>query len=154
MTPRELRAWIATVSTLVIWSYYFATFWVEAIAGQLDGWELLWRFVWCMVAVVVIGIVLNVLGTIAKRQSLDAPPYEMERQIDGRADRIGFRVLEILVPCVLIPGLMAPATIAAAYPADPAGATAIILANAVLLAVVVTELVREITCIISYRMIA
>ncbi|MCZ4344670.1 hypothetical protein [Devosia neptuniae] len=154
MSLREKNAWIAVGITLAVWSYYFGAFWIEAFAGIVDGAEVLVRFLVCMGISLVVMIGLNVFAGVMSKKNLDAAPDEMELHIEARADRFGFRLLELLVPVGLIGGLLATDTIKAAYPADPGGAVALIFANGVLMAFVITELVRETTHIIAFRMSA
>jgi hypothetical protein len=154
MSPRERTAWFSTSATMVIWGYYFTTFWLDVAATSLDGQQILWRFVACMVVYAVVVIGLNVATGVMTRENTERPPDEMERQFEGRADRVGFRVLELLIPVALIPGLLLTNAIAGAFPADPAGATALIFTNGVLLVIVVTEMVRELVTIVSFRMTA
>ncbi|MEO8685943.1 MAG: hypothetical protein ABI414_14015 [Devosia sp.] len=154
MAHRERTAWIAVVCTIVIWSYYFGAFWLDVAARHLDGGQILTRFIVCMVIMAVVMIGLNVATGVMTRKNMEAPPDEMERQIEGRADRIGFRVLEWLVPVPLIVGLLNTGTIAASFPADPAGSTALIFANGTLMAIVLTELAREFVHIVSFRLAA
>jgi hypothetical protein len=151
MSPRERNAWIATVTTLAVWTYYFAHFWLDVASGTLDGWTVLTRFLVCLGLSLVAMIGLNVLAGTMSRRNIDRAPDEMERAIEGRADRIGFRLLEALVPAALIPCLLLTDRIAAAYPANPAGSTALICANGILMVVVLTELAREIVHIVSFR---
>jgi uncharacterized protein involved in response to NO len=151
MSPRERTAWIAVACTIVVWGYYFAAFWMDVAARQLDGQQILIRFVACMVVSLVVMIGLNVATGVMTRRNIETPPDEMERQIEGRADRIGFRVLEALVPLALIAGLLSAGRIAEAFPADPGGSTALIFANGVLAVIVFTELVRELTHIVGFR---
>jgi hypothetical protein len=63
-------------------------------------------------------------------------------------------MLELMVPVGLIGGLLATDTIRSAFPADPAGSVALIFANGVLMAFVLTEMVREAVHIVSFRMTA
>lgn len=154
MSPRERTAWISTGATLIIWGYYFTAFWLDVAAISLDGQQILWRFVACMVVYAVVVIGINIATGVMTRENLERPPDEMERQFEGRADRVGFRVLELLIPVALIPGLLLTNAIAGAFPADPAGATALIFTNGVLLVIVVTEMVRELVTIISFRIAA
>ena len=154
MSLRERLAWIATLTTLVIWGYYFTAFWLDVSAARLDGGQLLTRFLVCMGVSLAVMIGLSLATGVMSRKNIEAEPDELERQIEGRADRIGFRVLEWLVPLALIPCLLLTGRIAEAFPADPAGSAAMILANAVLMVVVITELVREAVHIVSFRMTA
>jgi hypothetical protein len=154
MSLRERTAWIAVGSTLLIWGYYFAVFWLDVTARQLDGGAVLTRFLICMGIMLVVMIGLNVATGTMSKQNLERQPDEMERQIEGRADRVGFRVLEALVPAALIPGLLLSGAISSAFPADPGGATALIFANGMLMLIVLTELVREMVHIVSFRLAA
>lgn len=154
MSMREKTSWIAVLTTLVIWSYYFGTFWSDALAGRINGEGVRNLFIICMVISVVIMLGLNIAMAVAARQSMDAPPDELERQIEARANSIGFKLLELLVPILLIGGLLNVEAISTAFPDDPAGATAIIFVNGFLMTFVLVELVREGTKIILFRMTA
>ena len=154
MSVREKTSWIAVITTLVIWSYYFWVFWSDAAVGRIDGEAVRNLFIICMVISVVIMLGLTIAVSVAARQSMDAPPDELERQIEARADGIGFKLLELLVPVVLIGGLLNVGAITTAFPDDPAGATAIIFVNAYLMTFVLVELVREGTKIVMFRMTA
>lgn len=154
MSMREKTSWIAVLTTLVIWTYYFSVFWSDALGGRVDGEAIRNLFIICMVISVVIMLGLTVAMAVKARQSMDAPPDELERQIEGRADRIGFKLLELLVPVVLIAALLNVNAISSAVPGDPAGSTAIVFANAILMIMVVVELVRETIKIVLFRMTA
>lgn len=155
MSVRERTAWIAVSCTLVVWGYYFAAFAIDVFSTRLDGGHLLTRFIVCMVISFVVMIGLAVLaGIVTRRSSFDAVPDELERMIEGHADRIGFRFLETVIPVALIGGLLLAGRISEAFPADPAGSTALIFANGILFVIVLTELVRETVHIIGFRMTA
>ena len=154
MSVRERTSWIAVITTLVIWSYYFGRFWTDTLAGRIDGTGIRDLFIICMVISVVIMLGLAIAMSIAARRAMDAPPDEMERQIEARADSIGFKLLELLVPVLLIGGLLGVDAIRSSFPADPAGSVAIIFANGVLMAMVVVELVREGVKIVLFRISA
>lgn len=154
MAFRERTAWIAVVTTLVVWSVYFAWFWVDVAGQRLDGGAVLTRFLITMGISLVVMIGLNVATGVMTAKNIETPPDELERLIEARADRIGFKLLEVLVPVGLIGGLLATDTIRAAFPADPAGSVALIFANGMLMAFVLTEVVRESVHIASFRMTA
>ncbi len=155
MSIRERTAWIAVSCTLVVWGYYFVAFGIDVATARLDGGELLTRFIACMVISFVVMAGLAVLmGIVTRKSSFDAPPDELERMIEGHADRIGFRFLETVIPIALIAGLLSAGRIGEAFPADPAGSTALIFANGILFVIVLTELVRESVHIIGFRMTA
>lgn len=154
MSVRERQAWIAISCTLVIWGYYFSAFGLDVASARLHGSDILFRFIACMVVSVVVMCGLAIVTGIVSKTNFDAPPDEMARMIEAHADRIGFRVLETIIPLGLIGALLSTGNIAAAFPADPAGSTGMIFANAVLFLIVVTELVRESVHIIGFRMSA
>ena len=153
MSFREKSAWIAAVITLIVWGYYFGTFWFEVAGRHIDG-GLLTRFLICMGLTLALMIGLNLASGVMTQKNLDMPPDELERQIEAGADRFGFHLLELLVPIGLIGGLLLTDTIRASFPDDPAGAVAVIFANGVLMAFVFTQLVRVVIHIVSYRMTA
>ncbi|WP_332700464.1 hypothetical protein [Devosia sp.] len=154
MSFREKTAWIAVLTTLVVWSVYFAWFWADVAGQQLDGGTVLTRFLICMGISLVVMVGLNVATGVMTAKNIETPPDELERQIEARADRIGFKLLELLVPVGLIGGLLATDMIRSAFPADPAGSVALIFANGILMAFVLTEVVREAVHIASFRMTA
>lgn len=154
MSIRERTAWIAVLCTLVVWGYYFTAFGLDVASAQLDGGALLTRFLICMGITLVVMIGLNIRAGAMSKREIERPADEMERQIEGRADRIGFRVLEWLIPATLIPGLLLTDAIKTAFSADPGGATALIFANGILLVIVFTEMVREAVIIAGFRMSA
>ncbi len=154
MSMREKTSWIAVLTTLVIWSYYFGTFWSDALGGRINGESVRNLFIICMVISVIIMLGLTIAMAVAARQSMDAPPDELERQIEARANSIGFKLLELLVPILLIGGLLNVEAISTAFPDDPAGATAIIFVNGFLMTFILVELVREGTKIVLFRMTA
>lgn len=154
MSMREKTSWIAVLTTLVIWSYYFSVFWSNALNGRVDGIEVRNLFIICMGISVAIMLGLTIVLAVAARQSMDAPPDERELQIEARADSIGFKLLEVLVPIVLIGGLLNLDAIRSAFPADPVGSTAILFANGFLMTMVITEVAREGVKIVLFRMAA
>jgi hypothetical protein len=154
MSIRERTAWIAVICTLIIWGYYFTAFAMDVLSIRLDGGQLLTRFLICLGVSLAVMTGLNLRAGAMSKREIERPVDEMERLIEGRADRIGFRFLEAAIPLTLIALLLLTGRIGEAFPADPAGSTALIFANGVLCVIVVTELVREAVHIIGFRMSA
>ena len=153
MSFREKNAWIAVVTTLVIWTVYFWQVGMAALSGTLDGDAIFWLFVWCLGISIAIMLPVNIAAAILARQNMDAPPDEREREINARANRIGLILLEwLMVAVILSSGLMAGFA-REVYAADPAGATAIILINLMLFALAFSALTREIIQIVHFRML-
>ena len=61
MSFREKNAWIASITTLVVWGYYFFEVWRAFELQSLDG--LLIRFWVCMGITLVLMLGLNLLAT-------------------------------------------------------------------------------------------
>jgi hypothetical protein len=152
MSFREKNAWIASITTLVVWGYYFFEVWRAFELRTVDG--LLVRFWICMGITVVLMLALNLLATRNPGRDFGAAPDEFERQVDENATLIGHRLrgwllLGLAAACPWVSTMVAPA-----FPADPAGATAIFIANLILFGLVVTELVIELIHIVRFRMVA
>jgi hypothetical protein len=152
MSFREKNAWIASITTLAVWGYYFFEVWRAFEAGTVDG--LLTRFWICLAITGVLMIGLNLIATRTRLKDFGAPPDEFERQIDMSATTVahrlrGWLLLALAAACPWLSTIVAPA-----FPADPAGATAIFIANAILFGLVLTELVVELIHIVRFRMAA
>ena len=152
MSFREKNAWIASIVTLIVWGYYFFEVWRAFELRSVDG--LLARFWICMGATAVLMIGLNLLATRHRLSDFGAPPDEFERQIDMSATTFahglrGWLLLGLAAACPWLSTVVAPA-----FPADPAGATAIFIANLILLGLVLTELIIELIHIVRFRMAA
>ena len=152
MSFREKNAWIASITTLLVWGYYFFEVWRAFELRSVDG--LLVRFWICMGATAVLMIGLNLIATRHRLRDFGAPPDEFERQIDMSATTVahqlrGWLLLGLAAACPWLSTIVAPA-----FPTDPAGATAIFIANAILFGLVLTEIVIELIHIVRFRMAA
>jgi hypothetical protein len=152
MTFREKNAWIAVVTTLVVWIFYFWQVAAAALSGALDGDRVFWLFVWCFGISIVIMLPVNIVAAILARQNMDAPADEREREIDARANKIGLTLLEWLMVGVILSSGLVAGYARDAYAADPAGATAVMLINLMLFALSFAALMREIIQIVHFRM--
>lgn len=151
MSFREKNAWIATITTLVVWGYYFVEVWRAWEARSVDG--LLTRFLICMGITAILLIGLNLWAARKRLRDFGAPPDELERRIGHSATFAAYQIrgwllLALAGTCPWLAGVIAPA-----FPADPAGATAIFIANAILLGLVATEVLVELIHIVRFRMI-
>ena len=152
MSFREKNAWIASITTILVWGYYFFEVWRAFELRSVDG--LLVRFWITMGITVVLMLGLNLLATRNPGRDFGAPPDEMERQIDQSATLVahrlrGWLLLGLAAGCPWLSTIVAPA-----FPADPAGTTAIFIANLILFGLVLTELVVELIHIVRFRMTA
>ena len=152
MSFREKNAWIASITTIFVWGYYFFEAWRAFQMGTVDG--LLTRFWICMGITAVLMIGLNLLATRNRLKDFGVPADEFERQIDMSATFVshqlrGWLLLALAAACPWVSTIVAPA-----FPADPAGATAIFIANLILFGLVLTELLIELIHIVRFRMTA
>lgn len=152
MSFREKNAWIASITTILVWGYYFFEVWRSFEMGTVDG--LLTRFWVCMGVTVVVMLGLNLLATRHRLSDFGARPDEFERQIEMSATTFahhlrGWLLLGLAIACPWLSTIIAPA-----FPVDPAGATAIFIANLILFGLVVTELIVELIHIVRFRMTA
>jgi hypothetical protein len=155
MSFRERTAWTAVVVTLVVWGYYFLTVWGGIAARSIDGQGLFDLFLICMGITVVLLLGIGLYSARAAKEDFGAPEDEREKDVDRRASWWGARLLEWMLVALMV---LAPTVIAdyvrAGFPADPAGAATIILANAMLFVTVLSQVLREAIHIVSYRMMA
>ena len=152
MSFREKNAWIASITVLVIWGYYFFEVWRAFELRSVDG--LLIRFWITMGITLVLMIGLNLLATRNPARDFGADPDEFERQIEMSATLIGHRLrgwllLGLAGACPWLSTVVAPA-----LPPDPAGAPPIVIANLILFGLVLTELLIELIHIVRFRMTA
>jgi len=152
MSFREKTAWIAVLTTLVIWSYYFWQVGSAALGGTLDGDAVFWLFVWCICLSIAIMLPVNIVAAVVARQNMHAPADEREQVIDARANRIGLSLLEWTLVAILLASGWISGFARETYAADPAGATAVIFVNLALFALAFSGLVREIVQIVHFRM--
>jgi hypothetical protein len=152
MSFREKSAWIAVLSTLVIWGYYFGSLWQSYAAGALDGTAVRNLFVVCFGVTIVVMLGLNLVSAWLGHHRFGADPDEREREMELRAKSVEAGLLEIMALGVALGVLFAAAPIAAAYPADPVGAIAIVAANGILLAVLLSQVLHELALIVQFRM--
>lgn len=151
MTMREKVAWISVITSLVVFGYYFWSVWSDHSVRALDGDVLFWRFLWCLGIAVAIMLPAALVAARLGNQAFDPPADELETLIEARSNRIGLALLELsLLGIILLSGGVTDIA-RADYAADPAGATAIMLVNLVLLVAATAALVRELIVIVQYR---
>ncbi len=153
MAFREKTAWIAVVTTLVVWGYYFAEVWRGVDARALDGAALWTLFLVCMGVTLVLMLGLNLLAARRRMQEFGASPDEMERQMESGAARLAKPLFEWAVIGIAAAALVWGRDVAAGFPADPVGSFAIVMANALLLAAIAVNVLGEIIIIVRFRLL-
>lgn len=153
MSFREKTAWIAVVTTLVVWGYYFSEVWRGIAARALDGPALWTLFLVCMGFTIVLLLGLNLFASRRRLKDFGAGPDELERQLENGATRMTKPLFEWAVLGISASALLWGRDFAAGFPADPVGSFAIVMANALLLAAVATNVLAEIIIIIRFRVL-
>ncbi|WP_196260798.1 hypothetical protein [Pelagibacterium limicola] len=151
MSVREKQAWFALVTTFLLWPYYFATLFAAVASRDIDGWALLTVFVWTLVIHIALLLGLAIVSARMAREDFDAPPDELERIIEARADKVCRRVLELGIAVVAIASFWVSEVARGEFAADPAGATAILMANALMVVGMAAGLIRETILIGHFR---
>lgn len=153
MAFREKTAWIAVITTLVVWGYYFSEVWRGVGARALDGPALWTLFLACMGITLVLLLGLNLLASRRRLKDFGASPDELEKQMESGAARLTKPLFEWAVLGISAAGLLWGRDFAAGFPADPVGSFAIVMANALLFAAVATNLLAEIIIIVRFRVL-
>jgi uncharacterized membrane protein len=133
MAPREKSAWISFWTTLVVYGGYFAYVGQAAAVGRPVGFA--GPLTTCVVVLVILQIVLQILVAALNREPR-GPQDELERLIDLKASTRAFYVLQVAA-------MGAAVTV---YFFDKA-----LMANAVILALAISELARHGGIILGYR---
>ena len=154
MSFREKTAWIAVITTMVVWGYYFSEVWRGVDARGLDGPALWTLFLVCMGITLVLMLALNLIASRRRLKDFGASPDELERQMEGSAARITKPLFEWAVLGISASALLWGREFAAGFPADPVGSFAIVIANALLFAAVATNVLAEIVIIIRFRVLS
>lgn len=151
MTQREKVAWIATLTSVVIFGWYFWSVWADVAARALDGDVLFWRFVWCTIVAVSIMLPASIMAARMSNEPFDPPPDELERRIEHGAYRVGLVTLELSLVGVVLLSRWVSDMGRADYPTDPAGGTVLMLVNLVLFVMAASAVIREVAVIVQYR---
>lgn len=154
MAIREKQAWVTVGTALAIWPFYFYVVLSSFVARELDGWALLEVFLWCAAAHAVAAVALTWIVTRMAREPFDAPLDERERLFEGRSMRLGMWLLQLAVLALVVASPWISEVARTEFAADPAGATAIVMANAMVLAGALAGIADEVALIVQYRMTA
>ena len=137
MSFQEKSAWICFVTILAVFGYYFLQVIQQTFFAADQPVNMFSLLMWMIVLQVVLNIVLFAVAAALAPRDAHTPRDERERQIALRAHSNGYWVL-------IISALVAAATI-------HIGADRIDMANAMLAAVVLAELVNYGSQIVLFR---
>ncbi len=136
MAFRERTAWITLVTTVLVYSGYFAVA-AHRLGPQAPALGLVGPLAASILAIVVLQVALTAVTAMASPKDAVAPIDERERLIQLHATRAGFFTLQV-------GAFFAITTLFW-------GADAKLIANGVFLAIVVAEVVRSGWQVAAYR---
>ena len=136
MPFREKSAWISLFATTGVWGVYFWMLWPDLRDGSLHP-SAVGMFIGGVVVLTIIQIVLAITLALTSGKAAEAPMDERERLIDLKGARAGFYALNAAVFCVSALWLLK--------------VSPLVMANGILAAMVVGEVVRSGWIIVGYR---
>jgi len=136
MSFREKLDWIALVSTLAIWGFYFLRL-TSGHAAGIPAEAFTGLMVRCLVLSVIVQVTLVSIVAARSPKEADAPADERERMIELTSIETAFYVLA---------GGVIVAALGAAF-----GADVLQVVNAILAALVMAEVVRAVRQILQLR---
>jgi hypothetical protein len=138
MSFREKSAWIALVTTLLVYAAYFAR--VAPLFGGLHEDGFLGPLCASVFVLVVLQVGLHIGAAILAPGEAAAPRDERDRLIDLRAARVGFYVAQTGAFTAIACALVRP--------------DAWLVANVVLISMVAAEIARSGVMVADYRRLA
>lgn len=136
MPFREKTAWVSLIVTAAIWGGYFWTLQPHLRDGSLEG-QAVGLFIGAMVLLTIVQIILAIALAITSGKDADAPMDEREQLIDLKGMRAGFYILNAAL--IVVSALWV------------VGASPLAMANGILAAMVLGELLRAGWVIAGYR---
>lgn len=136
MSFREKSAWISLVTHGVVFGAYFFLLW-QSWDDRFGQGLSIGFLVAAVIALVVIVTTLTIVTALASPKDANAPADERERMIDLKAERIASYTLSTGVVCLIGALLL--------------GWNGFLVANLLLAAMVIAELVKAIAQIVSFR---
>ena len=134
MALREKSAWVSFWTTLIVYGAYFAYVGQAAAAGRPVGFA--GPLTTCIFVLVVLQIVLNIAAAALAPNEVRTPEDERERMINLRATSGAFYAFQVAAMCAAVTVYFFDKTL---------------MANAVILALAVSELARHGGIILGYR---
>jgi len=134
---REQSAWISLLAYAGLYGYYFVTLFGAIVAGRAGTFAYSQLLVRVMFLLVVVEVLLQVAISLRSPKEATAPADERERLIALKATGVAFHVV-----------MIGAATICAAI---ALGAPAFYTTNGLFLAIVLAEVARNTSQVVSFR---
>lgn len=136
MPFREKSAWISLLATTGVWGTYFWILWPDLQDRSLSP-SAVGLFIGGVVVLTIVQIILAIALAVTSGKAANAPMDEREQLIDLKGARAGFYALNGAVFCVSALWMLK--------------VSPLFMANGILAAMVVGEMVRSGWIIIAYR---
>lgn len=136
MSFREKSAWVALVTYALVYGGYFLTLW-QVWDERWDRGQSLGLMIGALVALVILAIIFNTALALFYPREADARADEREVLIDLKAERIASYTLSALLVCVTGALIV--------------GWNPYLVANLVMGAMVIAEVVKDIAQIVYFR---
>jgi hypothetical protein len=136
MSFREKTAWASLIATAGVWGIYFWKLWPDLQDRSL-GTGSVGMFVVGVIVLTIIQVIVAIVLALSSGKRAEAPMDEREQLIDLKGARAGFYALNGAGFCVSALWLI--------------GASPLVMANGILAALVLGELIRSGFIIVSYR---
>lgn len=151
MAFREKMLWASAATTVVIWGWYFLGF-VSALQGPAFnvGAEI-GKFLFAVVALIVVQVAAAIVLAISSPTDAQAPADDRDREFALVAYRAAFVTLSVLIAALTVVAPLTMATAPAWLGGKPMNLVPIVISNALLLSLVISELVRSATQLLLYR---
>lgn len=136
MSVRERAAWTSLFITTAVWAVYFWNLWPDLHDGALRA-HTFGAFMLAVFLLVAAQVVIAVVLALTCGARADRPPDEREERIELRAASHGFGMINILLVAVSALWMV--------------GASPLVMANGILAAMVLAEVIRSGSIILGYR---
>lgn len=136
-TFRENSLWASTITTIIIFSWYFTKVFIALGDPNFEQNYLIGLFVGVMVLVTIIQIVMQTLLAATSRKEAGRKDDERERMIELKATRVSHYILVLGVWVTVLGIFFKP--------------TALVMGNTILFFFVLSEIVGYVIQLIQYR---
>lgn len=152
MAFREKILWSSAVLTLLVWGWYFAGFVRALRAGQFDQGAAVGSFIMTVALLVALHIAASIAIAIQSGKDAARPADDRERAFARAAYQPAYYTLSAGVVTLMMAGPVLLRIAIEWTPAPPHGLAPVLLGNALLLVLVLSELVHTGAQLIRYRM--
>lgn len=152
MTFREKMLWGSLAVTLGIWGWYFMRFAGMWKSGNFDQGAATGDFATSVTLIVVVQIVVAIIVAIVTGRATDSLADDREKSFALAAYRPAYLTMCMGVVMLMLSGPVLLRIANEWQPAPPPGLTPILLGNALLFVLVLSEVVHAIAQLIRFRM--